>query len=342
MSTLSYPPMLRPLNPRQDLLLIADLIELCFAETLDQSGREYIRQLRQIAKEPSAYWLGRAAHHFYAPRQGFVWEEEGRVVGNLSIFPFQTPHGVEYLIANVAVHPDYRRRGIARLLTERALDYIRERGGRHAWLNVRQDNLAAISLYHQLGFSDRLRRTHWQYIKSSSPSQGERIERGFSVNSGTQIRPRITADWEIHQHWLLLAYPQEYHWHLDFHLNWFAPGFFAWLRGFLSENRYQHYSILKEDRLVGIATLQSNLREGKALWMACDPEMENEAIHGFLSYFLNKRISQEKITLDYPAQRATQPLQETGFTPTQTLIWMERLIEPQKQHLSKIPTSKPF
>ena len=341
MSNHSYPPMLRPLNPRKDLQFIADLIELCFAETLDQSGREYIRQLRQIAREPSVYWIGRATNHYYAPRQGFVWEEEGRIVGNLSIFPFQTSHGVEYLIANVAVHPDFRRRGIARLLTERALDDIRERGGSHAWLNVRQDNLAAVSLYRQLGFSERLRRTHWQYRNSSSSFQGEQNGKGVSPNSGTQIRPRTAADWEMHQHWLLLTYPQEYHWHLDFHLDWFAPGFFAWLRGFLSENRYQHYTILKENRLVGIATLQSNPREGKALWMACDPEWENEAIQDFLSYFLNKRISQEKITLDYPAQRATQPLQEAGFIPTQTLIWMERLVEPQKQQPSKFPTSIP-
>lgn len=342
MSSLSYPPMLRPLNPRQDLLLIADLIELCFAQTLDQSGREYIRQLRQISKEPSAYWIGRAANHFYAPRQGFVWEEEGRVVGNLSIFPFQTPHGVEYLIANVAVHPDFRRRGIARLLTERALDYIRERGGHRAWLNVRQDNLAAVSLYRQLGFSEQLRRTHWQYRHSSSSFLGERVEKGFPPDSGTQIRPRIAADWEMHQHWLLLTYPQEYHWHLDFEPNWFAPGFFAWLRGFLNEHRYQHYSILKEKQLIGIATLQSSPREGKMLWMACDSEWENEAIQGFLSYFLRNCTSQEKITLDYPAQRAMQPLQETGFTPTQTLIWMERLVAPQKQPPSKIPASKSF
>jgi len=330
MNTLSYPPMLRPLNPHQDLLFIADLIELCFAETLDQSGREYIRQLRQIAKEPSAYWFGRATNHYYAPRQGFVWEEEGRIVGNLSIFPFQTPHGVQYLIANVAVHPDFRRRGIARLLTERALDYIRERGGCQAWLNVRHDNLAAVSLYRQLGFSEQLRRTHWQYHKSSSPFQREPNEKGFSSKSGIRIHPRTAAEWKSHQRWLLLTYPQEYHWHLDFHLDWFAPGFFAWLRGFLSENRYKHYSIFKEKRLIGIATLQSNPREGKALWMACDPEWENEAIQGFLDDFLKKHIWQEKITLDYPAQRATQPLQEAGFTPTQTLIWMKRFVEPQK------------
>ncbi|RCK75392.1 MAG: hypothetical protein ANABAC_0683 [Anaerolineae bacterium] len=342
MSIHSYPPMLRPLNPRQDLLVIADLIELCFAETLDQSGREYIRQLRQIAKEPSAFWIGRAGNHFYAPRRGFVWEEEGRIVGNLSIFPFQTPHGVEYLIANVAVHPDFRRRGIARLLTERALDDIRERGGRQAWLNVRQDNLAAVSLYQQLGFSERLRRTHWQYLNSSSPFHSEQFDKSSSFNSRFQIRRRTAAEWDRHKQWLLSTYPQEYHWHLDFHPDWFAPGFFAWLQNLLSENRYQHYAIIRESRLIGIATLQSHLREGKALWMACDPEWENEAVQGFLSYFLTERISPEKITLDYPAQRATQALQEAGFTPIQTLIWMQRPIEPSKQISIKIPSSKTF
>ncbi len=324
MTKSSYPPPIRKLDPRKDLLAIADLIELCFAESLDQSGRDYIRQLRQVAKDASSFWIGISTNHLYAPREGFVWEEGGKIIGNLSIFPFQTSQGVEYLIANVAVHPNFRRRGIARLLTECALDSIRERGGRRAWLNVRADNQAAYSLYRQLDFSERLRRTHWQYRPSSNafpkwPSQPIR-----NPSTSVQIRRRTRSEWELQKRWLLATYPQEYHWHLDFHLDGFAPGFFAWLRGFLNDLRYQHFSILKNQHLIGVATLQSSAREGQVLWVACHPQWEDEALQAFLSHYFNLQAVRGKISLDYPAQRAAPVLQEFGFTPVQTLVWMQR------------------
>ncbi|MCX8062106.1 MAG: GNAT family N-acetyltransferase [Anaerolineales bacterium] len=318
----TYPPLIRRLNPSRDLLAIADLIELCFAETLDQSGRDYIRQLRQIGKETTFFWFEGSSHQIYAPREGFVWEEQGKIIGNLSIFPFQTPRGIEYLIANVAVHPDFRRRGIARWLTERALDYIRERGGRQAWLNVREDNQAAIALYRELGFTEKLRRTHWQYLASSNAKQPSREQKAQSVSF--QIHRRMAKEWETQKQWLLWTYPIDYHWHLDFHLNWFAPGFLSWLRELLNNNRFQHFSIVIAQQLVGVATLQTNARAEQFLWMACNPQMENEAFQAFLNYLLNNQTIKRKITLDYPAQRATSILQEFGFTPMQTLIWMHR------------------
>ena len=69
----------------------------------------------------------------------------GRIVGNLSLIPFVRRGHVVYLIANVAVHPDYRRRGIARQLTQTALDYLRQRGVSSAWLQVRDDNPVGLS-----------------------------------------------------------------------------------------------------------------------------------------------------------------------------------------------------
>lgn len=339
MTRYSYPPMIRRLNPRHDLLAIADLIELCFAETLDQNGRDYIRQLRQVAKETSFFWIGASTNQIYAPREGFVWEEQGKIIANLSIFPFQTSRGVEYLIANVAVHPDYRRRGIARMLTERALDYIRERGGRQAWLNVREDNQAAYALYRQLDFSERLRRTHWQYLPPSPNSlQSKNAENQTTPNALIHVGRRIASEWELQKQWLLATYPQDYHWHLDFQLGSFAPGFFAWLRAILNENHYQHYSIRKGQQLIGVASLQSNAREGQFLWMACHPQWELEAFQAFLGFMSNHQLLKRKITLDYPAQRATQILQEFGFVPVQTLIWMQRPLTPAQP--TQVPIHK--
>lgn len=55
-------------------------------------------------------------------------------------------------ITNVAVNPDYRRCGIARMLMQRALDKCDELGISDVTLEVRASNEAAISLYEAFGF----------------------------------------------------------------------------------------------------------------------------------------------------------------------------------------------
>jgi len=41
---------IRPVDPRRDLLAIADLIEICFMDQMDEEGREYVRQIRHAAQ----------------------------------------------------------------------------------------------------------------------------------------------------------------------------------------------------------------------------------------------------------------------------------------------------
>ena len=53
---------------------------------------------------------------------------------------------------NVAVHPDYRRKGIARELVTGLINALAEKGVKSLALEVRQSNEAAIALYEQLGF----------------------------------------------------------------------------------------------------------------------------------------------------------------------------------------------
>ena len=54
---------------------------------------------------------------------------------------------------NVAVHPDYRRQGIARRLVEGLVAALREKGVYSLALEVRASNAPAIRLYEGLGFS---------------------------------------------------------------------------------------------------------------------------------------------------------------------------------------------
>lgn len=55
-------------------------------------------------------------------------------------------------IATLAVHPDYRRCGIARQLLATALEAARQMGMQSATLEVRAGNLAAQKLYLSFGF----------------------------------------------------------------------------------------------------------------------------------------------------------------------------------------------
>ncbi len=58
----------------------------------------------------------------------------------------------ELHINNLAVHPRWRRRGVARALLHAALDRGREDRARRAILEVRASNVAAQALYRAFGF----------------------------------------------------------------------------------------------------------------------------------------------------------------------------------------------
>ncbi len=53
---------------------------------------------------------------------------------------------------NVAVHPDYRRKGIARELVTGLMNALVEKGVKSLALEVRVSNAPAIALYEQMGF----------------------------------------------------------------------------------------------------------------------------------------------------------------------------------------------
>ncbi|MFW6160700.1 MAG: ribosomal protein S18-alanine N-acetyltransferase [Acidobacteriota bacterium] len=60
--------------------------------------------------------------------------------------------GDEAQIANVAVHPDYRRKGIGKKVVEKILSLLKREEVRFVILEVRPSNTVARALYHKLGF----------------------------------------------------------------------------------------------------------------------------------------------------------------------------------------------
>ena len=123
---------LHPVKLSRDLADLADLIEIAFADAMDDSGRAALREMRALSKMGAGLdMLGRLNDLAVGISHGYVWIADGKLVGNVSVYPADWPSqlGRAWIIANVAVHPAYQRRGIARRLMQASLEMIQRRGG---------------------------------------------------------------------------------------------------------------------------------------------------------------------------------------------------------------------
>ena len=75
-------------------------------------------------------------------------EIDGHIVGYILFWLL--PGAID--IHNIAVHVDFRRRGIARLLLSKVLGEARNQSAVRVMLEVRKSNLAAQKLYESVGF----------------------------------------------------------------------------------------------------------------------------------------------------------------------------------------------
>lgn len=311
---------LRAFDAGRDLASSADLIELCFAGTLDPDGQRYLNRMRQAAKDPGFLrWSGVSAGWAGVPTDGFVWEEDGRLVGNLSLIPYTQKGARGYLIANVAVHPNYRRRGIGRALTLRAIDQVRSLGLPNVWLQVREENDPAIRLYLSLGFVERARRTTWIL-------QHESVE--TLISPVLSIGPRRSRDWPQQQAWLRHNYPPDLNWHLPFQLNAFRPGLLGGIYRGLNDLYIQQWSVYRANQLLATVAWQSSGSYANALWLAAPMDGDVLAITALLRHARCQSPSQRPVSLDYPAHQLVEAIGNAGFTIRQTLIWMEKSFSP--------------
>ena len=127
---------LEKMNPAH-VAQIAELETICFSDPWSE---------KSIASELDnklAFWL--------------VAAEGDRVAGYIGS---QTVMD-ETDMMNVAVHPDFRRKGIAEALVNGLVEHLKTMGSHCLTLEVRASNVPAISLYEKLGFSEIGRRKNY-------------------------------------------------------------------------------------------------------------------------------------------------------------------------------------
>lgn len=146
---LNADPHIRPLDPARDMPRVLDLIEIGFQSELDPQGWKMLAQMRHLYNQSAMVpaIIGRTSG-----AKGFVWVQEGQIIGNLSIRNALSRGPRGRLIGNVVVHPNYQGQGIGRALMEEAIAAAREEHAQWIGLEVRAGNAIAHHLYQQLGF----------------------------------------------------------------------------------------------------------------------------------------------------------------------------------------------
>jgi ribosomal protein S18 acetylase RimI-like enzyme len=309
---------LRPTDIRKDLASVADLIELCFKDHLDADGHIYLEQMRRASRN-TRYLTWAMNSKVQMPVSGYVWEDAGRITGNVSLMPVKKDGKRVYMIANVAVHPEFRRLGIGRALTEQAIAYCAGQTCQAVWLQVRDDNPAAERIYTSLGFVERVRRATWiadpaRYILP--------LVKEPSIKPGR----RKTSDWAQHAVWLDAIYPPDVRWNLPLQWDVFKPGIKRTLWRFFNELAIDHWTARRGNQLTGVLSLTPSQLAEDNLWLAPAPDYEDEAIRTLLPNANASRFARRPLTLNYPAGRGDAAFLAAGLKKENTLIWMEKLL----------------
>jgi ribosomal protein S18 acetylase RimI-like enzyme len=310
---------IRKLDLSRDLDQVADLIERCFPIHLDYDGQTYIREMRKAAQEMRFMgWLSSFADLTSNKAPGFIWEEEGRILGNLSMIPFKNQGRKIILIANVAVDPEYRRLGIARALTNHALIVLRSMNVAQVWLQVRDDNPAACQLYRSTGFVDRAVRTTWRILPNEIKSFEQNNEQRISV------RHRKKEDWEDQNRWLSTAYPLTIRWNLSVDFNRFEPGVLQSVSNFLDGFHFKHWGVDHKGEFFGSITWQKTNNYANNLWLAFPEDRESMILANALHKVMKRLPGRHPISIDYPKGRFEVQFQALGFEHFRSLIWMKQ------------------
>ncbi len=308
---------LQPVDLGRHLASLADLIEVCFASDMDATGRGVVREMHFLSRLGPGLRLLTALGFTQPPWDlGFVWVEDGRVIGSVST-THSAAHSATWLVANVAVHPAHRRRGIAFALMQATLDLIRSRNGAEAILQVDDDNLGAIALYRRLGFTAVTTHTLWTrpYRAPAPPYQP----------SAFDLRLRGPLEWADQLTLAAQVRPAGLAWNQPLRPEVFQPVLWRRLENFFTGQAEEHWVARVNDQLAGSLIIRTNWGDGDRLILLVHPDFGGQLERPLLLRGLRRLAPRPwSVRLEHPADDApaNEALREFGFEPRRTLRWM--------------------
>ena len=322
---------LRPMDPMKDLRGVADLIETAFANELDRSGQSALRELRWLSRlKPILWWMIYTNPDHTDFLSGFVWEEDGQIVGNITVNR-TSPGSRRWLISNVAVAETYQGRGIARSLMHAGLELAREYNGSSVSLQVRADNAPAKHLYKSLQFRDISGTSYLQLTRIANLIQGLPLPR---LPTGVMLRQRNFSSRDARGVYNLAsaAMPLSAQKEWPLRQNNFRISSHTRLNNFIRRlvgALPPAYWIIEDgQRFVGLIDIQPGLfGQMHRIYLMVHPDwrgvLERPLISRALTYLYPWR--RNGVLVKHPVEHveAVECFKEFGFHEIQTLLWMK-------------------
>ncbi len=314
----------RPVNLRTDLGSLADLIEVAFASTMDNSGRAAVREMRALSRVSAGLGMLAGLNDVaQGMRMGYVWIADGKLVGNVTLYPADGRgyDGKTWVIVNVATHPDHQRRGIAHHLMRSSMEMIRERGGTNAILQVDADNPAARNLYLRLGFTEERGWTTWR--RPSLYNKPPPLDRQIYI---THRRP---DEWKAEYNLAAYVRPAALGglgWLRTLHVGHFRRNLWQRMGDWVSFRSAERLIIRSEDQTNILASLwveNSLMSSASQLTLLVHPDYESIYDEALLNTAV-RRFGSAPLSIEHPSDRpATNAiLRRYQFVPKRDVIHM--------------------
>lgn len=129
---------------------VVDVVE----DDIVEAFAKLIPQLSRSSPAPDQETLQRIARS-EASTLLVARDDDGSVLGSMTLAMFEIPTGVRAWIEDVVVDEAARGQGVGQLLNERALEIAQESGAKTVDLTSRPSREAANRLYKRIGFEQR-------------------------------------------------------------------------------------------------------------------------------------------------------------------------------------------
>lgn len=306
----------RPINVNKDIPQILRLLETCFGTAIRGDGQRVLTSNSLGPGSPAFLWRMTPANKL---AQGVVWEENGRIVGNVTLLNSKVPG--RFLVVNVAVHPDYRRQHIARHLMANVTEMVKAKNGREIFLQVVKTNTAANNLYNSLNYTNLGSVTSW-YTNLT------RLRRLAVPASAPEVQQLRTHEWRAaYELDTLVLHPN---------LSWPEPpdpimykiGWFDKVANFLNGRQIETWVLRNDDnQLIGLSSIVSEWGRTHMAALRVHPDHRGELERPLLAKTLRRLnyLPRRNIRIDHPDddELVNSLLREANFQPQRTLTHMK-------------------